>query len=49
MGSIGPAALGHDPVVLKEQREKVLDTVESAGVVQFRDKEALPILPENPR
>lgn len=45
--AIGPAILGHDPVVLEEQREKALDTVESVGVVSFRDDPLLPMLPDS--
>lgn len=46
----GPAALGHDPVVLGDQRRKVLDTIEGTGVVSFRAKgdPALPFL-KDPR
>lgn len=42
--TVGPAALGHKPAVLSEQREKVLRTVEGTGVVKFRDDPALPVL-----
>jgi hypothetical protein len=45
---LGPAALGHDPVVLENQRRKVLDTVEKSGVVKFRDDPLLPFLPDGP-
>jgi len=43
----GPAALGHDPVVLPEVREKAVETVESTGLVSFRNSPALPFI-ENP-
>lgn len=43
---IGPAALGHEPVVLPEQRKKVLDTVEKTGAVSFRNSPLLPFMPE---
>jgi hypothetical protein len=43
----GPGVLGHDPVVLPDQRKKVRDAVESTGVVSFRDDPALPFV-ENP-
>lgn len=45
---LGPAALGHDPVILEEQREKVLDTVEGVGIVKFRDSPLLPFVPDDP-
>lgn len=44
--SLGPAALGHDPVVLEEQREQVLEKIEQTGVVDFRDDPLLPFLPD---
>jgi hypothetical protein len=40
----GPAALGHDPVVLGDQRKAALDAVEETGVVSFRNDPALPWL-----
>lgn len=43
---IGPAALGHDPVVLEEQREQVLEMVEETGVVSFREDPLLPFMPD---
>jgi hypothetical protein len=43
----GPAVLGHGPVVLPDQRKKVRDAVEGAGVVSFRDDPALPFV-KNP-
>lgn len=43
---IGPAALGHDPVVLKEQREKVLDKIEESGAISFRDNPMFPYFPD---
>jgi len=48
---VGPAALGHDPVVAEEQRRKVLDKVEDVGVVNFRRRgdPLLPFLPDDPR
>lgn len=46
--AVGPRALGHEPLVLGEQREKVVETVDSLGVVGFRDTNnpALPFLPD---
>ena len=46
----GPAILGHDPVVLGEQRRKALDTIEGTGVVNFRSSNdpALPFI-KDPR
>lgn len=38
----GPGILGHDPVVLPDVRNKVTDTVEGTGIVEFRDDPALP-------
>lgn len=40
----GPALLGHDPVVLGDQRKAALDAVEGTGVVSFREDPALPWL-----
>ena len=45
---VGPAALGHDPVVGGEQRKKVLDKIEGTGAVSFRDDPLLPFLPNGP-
>lgn len=46
----GPRALGHDPVVLPEQRKKLIDTIEKSGVVKFR-RSGDPALPfvKNPK
>jgi len=47
---VGPRVLGHEPAVLTEQREKLVDTIDESGlgVVGIRSKRepALPILPD---
>ena len=45
----GPRVLGHDPVVLPDQRNKIVDKVNDVGVVRFRESgdPALPFL-KNP-
>jgi hypothetical protein len=40
----GPAVLGHDPVVLPDQRRKAKTAVESMGVVDFPDRPLLPFV-----
>lgn len=42
--ALGPRALGHEPLVLGEQRENVVKAVESTGVITFRDTDN-PIFP----
>jgi len=46
--AVGPRALGHEPLVLPNQRERVVEAVDSVGVVGFRDTDnpALPFLPD---
>lgn len=44
----GPRVLGHEPLVLEEQRSKVVETIDGLGVVGIRttDNPALPFLPD---
>lgn len=48
--AVGPRVLGHEPLVLEEQRNKVVEAVEQngLGVVGIRStrEPALPILPD---
>lgn len=47
---VGPAALGHEPLVGGEQRKKALKKIEDVGVVNFRESDdpLLPFLPDGP-
>lgn len=40
----GPAVLGHDPVILPDQRRKAKRKVEDVGVVDFPDRPMLPFV-----
>jgi len=45
---VGPRALGHDPLVLGEQRDKAVRKIEETGIVKFRRKgdPLLPFVPD---
>lgn len=40
----GPAVLGHDPVILGEQRKEIRDRFNELGIVQFREDPLIPPL-----
>lgn len=42
--TFGPRALGHEPLIAAEQRERVLERIEETGAVDFRDDPLLPFL-----
>lgn len=43
---VGPAALGHDPVVLGDQRKRLRDRINEMGVVNLREDPLIPPLNE---